>query len=315
MAWIKRNLVFVIGTLVAVVLLALAGFYDFKGWRRNATALASLNEAYQALQRFNSQNPSPGNKQVDNIAAAREQERQLREWIKQSDQYFKPIPPIPDSPNGVVRADVFAGVLGGTVVKMQRAAAEASVLLPPDYHFSFAAEWNRVTFAPGSLEPLAAELGDIKAICGVLFAAKVNSLDNLQRVPVSADDAAGSPSDYLGESPVTNGLAVFMPYELTFRCFSQDLANVLAGFANSPHGFIVKAVNVQPASAAAAAAASQETGGNSVPSPYGARYAPGYGTPGQPAAPAGVGGLQTVLQEQLLSITLEVEAVKRLPQK
>ena len=83
MAWIKRNLFFVIGAVIAVGLLAAAGFYDFKNWQRNKAALDALNQAYATLQRLNSQNPSPGNDKIDNIKAASEQEQQLRQWIQQ----------------------------------------------------------------------------------------------------------------------------------------------------------------------------------------------------------------------------------------
>ena len=74
------------------------------------------------------------------------------------------------------------------------------------------------------------QLGEVKGICEVLFEAKVNSLDNLRRERVSADDSKGPQTDYLGEKSVTNELAVLTPYEVTFRCFSSELAAVLAGF-------------------------------------------------------------------------------------
>ena len=34
---------------------------------------------------------------MDNIKTAKEQERQLRDWIRQAGDYFKPIAPIPDT--------------------------------------------------------------------------------------------------------------------------------------------------------------------------------------------------------------------------
>ncbi len=45
------------------------------------------------------------------------------------------------------------------------------------YSFSFAAQRERLAYAAGSLEPLSVQLGEVKAICEVLFQAKVNSLD------------------------------------------------------------------------------------------------------------------------------------------
>ena len=317
MAWIKRNLFFFIGAVIAVGLLAAAGVYDFQNWRRNNTALDTLNQLYTTLQNLNRQNPSPGNDTVNNIQIAGAQAQQVREWIQQAEQYFQPIAPIPNPTNGVVADAEFAAARDHTINQLQVEADNASVTLPPQYGFSFEAERSMVKFAPGSLGPLSQQLGEVRALCKVLFAAKINSLDSVRRVPASPDDAGGPQSDYLSEPAVTNNLAVFMPYEVTFRCFSQDLANVLSGFASSPHGFIVKGINVQPASGDTTAAS--PTGAPPLgmpdqpavpfgrPSPYGRPFAPA-GLP-----PAGRGGLQTVLNEQLLSITLEVEIVKLLP--
>ena len=38
MGWIKRNLFFVIGGVLALGLLGAAGFYDYASWRRNTAA-------------------------------------------------------------------------------------------------------------------------------------------------------------------------------------------------------------------------------------------------------------------------------------
>ena len=40
-------------------------------------------------------------------------------------------------------------------------------------------------------------------------------------------------------------LALLTPYQFTFRCFTPELAQVLCGFASSPHGIIVKSFNVE----------------------------------------------------------------------
>jgi hypothetical protein len=102
---------------------------------------------------------------------------------------------------------------------------------------------------------------------------------------------------------VTTELAVLTPYTVTFRAFSPEIAQTLAGFASSPHGFIVESINVQPAGAAL-------MGGG----PGMGMGAPPPPTP-MPGAMPGKGGLQTVLQEQLLRATIEIEIVKLLPKK
>ena len=339
MAWIKRNLFFVMGGILALGLLGAAGFYNYKGWSHNTAAFNQLNEIYGTLRKLTGQKPSPGNDKVDNIAAAREQERRIRDWIRQAgDYYFKPIAPIPNTGTNAVSSEEFAGALRRTIDQLQHEADVASVTLPPQYNFSFKAQRDLVRFQPGSLGSLAAQFGEVRTIAEILYAAKVNSLDGIQRVRVSDDDANGPQADYFDGHSVTNNLAVLTPYQITFRSFSPEVGEVLAGFASSPHGFIVKSINVQPAGAAAATAPETAATETAVPmlavtetvEPMLAQPMPSHlpaGLRDRPAAPPaappttlptrvpGRGGLQTVLNEQLLRVTLVVEVVKLLPKK
>ena len=191
------------------------------------------------------------------------------------------------------------GYTGGIGFTLQHEADAASVALPPKYNFSFEAQRSLVKFS-GNLGALPAQFGEVKTIAEIFYAARVNSLDGIQRVRVSDDDANGPQADYFDDHSVTNNLAVLTPYQITFRSFSPEIAQVLAGFAASPHGFIVKDISVQTAGALAA---------TSPDAP-----APPPPPPG-PAVTPGKGGLQTVLNEQLLRVTLVVEVVKLLPQK
>jgi hypothetical protein len=301
MAWIKRNLFFVIGGILAIGLLGAAGFYNYRGWSYNSAKNDKLKEIYGTLRNLTSQKPSPGNDKVDNIAAAREQERRIRDWIRQAADYFQPIAPIPDTGNNAVSSEAFAAALRRTIDQMQHEADAASVILPPQYNFSFKAQRDLVKFAPGSLGSLAAQFGEVRTIAEILYAAKVNSLDGIQRVRVSDDDASGPQADYFDDHSVTNNLAVLTPYQITFRSFSPEIAQVLAGFASSPHGFIVKSISVQ-AAGTLAATSPDATAPSPSPTPV-------------PTVTPGRGGLQTVLNEQLLRVTLVVEVVKLLPKK
>jgi len=301
MTWIKRNLFFAIGGIVSLALLVVAGIYDFKSYSHNSAALNKLNETYGTLKDLASQKPSSGNAKVDNVGAAREQEKQIRDWANQTGKYFQPIAAIPGSPE--VTSEAFAAALRRAIDQLQHEAEAADVTLPPKYGFSFEAQRSLVKFAPGGLGSLAGQLGEVKVISEVLFAARVNSLDSVQRVRVSDDDAAGPQADYLDDHSVTNDLAVVTPYVVTFRSFSGELAAVLAGFASSPHGFIVKGINVQSAGSGPTSDPSQGNRYRESPPP----------APGSPA-PA-KGGLQTVLKEQLLRVTLEVEIVKPFSKK
>ena len=312
MAWIKRNLFFVMGGILALGLLGAAGFYNYKGWSHNSAKYDQLKEIYGTLRNLTGQKPSPGNDKVDNIAAAREQERQIRDWIRQAADYFQPMAPIPNTGNNAVSSEVFAAALRRTIDQLQHEADAASVTLPPKYNFSFEAQRSLVKFDTAHLGALAAQFGEVKTISEILFAARVNSLDGIQRVRVSDDDANGPQADYFDDHSVTNNLAVLTPYQITFRSFSPEVGEVLAGFALSPHGFIVKSINVQPAGAAAAPAA--ETAVLMPAVPMLAKPMPAVPTT-LPTRVPGRGGFQTVLNEQLLRVTLVVEVVKLLPKK
>jgi hypothetical protein len=310
MGWIKRNLFFVIGGVVTLGLLGAGGFYIYTGWDRNSQAAEKLNEIYGTLRNLQTEKFTGGSGQVDNTRTAREQEKQLRSWIDGTTNYFQPIPAIPADD---LTSENFAEALRRTVDALQREAGTDGVTLPPGYDFSFSAQRLLVNFASGSLEPLAVQLGEVKAIAETVFAARVNALDGIQRLRVSADDAAGSQGDYTDDPAVTNNLAVLTPYVITFRCFTPELARVVTGFADSPNMFLIKSINVEPA-AISTSASGNSAAGNAAPvtsglTPWGLVVP----APAAAAPAADKGGLQTVLKEQLLRVTLEVEIVKLLP--
>jgi hypothetical protein len=324
MSWIKRNLIFVISAAVAVVLLGLAGWYLYGSWNLNTENGTKLEAAYSELTRLSNLNPNPGNDKVDNTKNARDSEALVRQKIKEEQKFFVPIESIPPDKN--VSSEAFTGALRRTVDELTRLAANSSVTIPPRYDFSFAAERPQVRFETNSLEPLSEQLGEVRAICNVLFAAKINTLYNLRRVRVCAYDSSGPQTDYLEYTPATNDLAVLVPYEVTFFGFSGEVAGVLAGFANQPHGFVVTTLNVEPATASANSA---ETGAPGAPGygvppgaygvpGYAQGYPPGYGVP--PATPpvtvqTARGGMQVILDEKQLKVTMGISIVKLLPKK
>ncbi len=310
MAWIKRNLFFVVGGILAIGLLGAAGFYNYKGWNHNATAVDRLTEKYNTLLDLTKKPILPGDEKTDNIKAAKEQEARLRDWIRQAGDCFQPIAPIPNTGTNAVSSEAFAAALRRTIVQLQNEADTASVTLPPRYGFAFEAQRVLVRFDPDGLGMLAQQLGEVKTISEILFAARVNSMDGIQRVRVSSDDVSGPQADYFEGTSETNNLAVLTPYLITFRSFSPEVAEVLAGFASSPHGFIVKSIIVQPAGAFAVSPT------DAAVTPYAPTPPPGPVMPpptiGAPPPPS-KGGLQTVLNEQLLRVTLVVDIVKLLP--
>jgi len=312
MGWIKRNLIFVIGGVLALVLLGVAGDFIYNGWSHNSEAAGKLNEIYDTLKSLAAQKPSPGNEKINNTKIAQEQIQQLRAWIANATACYQPVPAIPE--DKIVSNEAFASALRRTVDGLQHEADSAGVTLPPKYDFSFSGQRTLVKFAEGSREPIAAQLGEVKVITEILLAARINALMGIQRVRISDDDASGPQSDYIDQRPLTNDLAVLTPYVVTFRCFTPELSRVISGFAAAPNAFIIKSVNVQPAAATATAT----TTAAATPPPPGSPMRMGdAGTPPPPpvSPAADKGGLQIVLKEQLLQITMEVDLVKLLPKR
>jgi hypothetical protein len=299
MAWIKRNLFFVIGGLVALGLLGTGGYYNYTGWSRNAAELDKLNEIYSTLKDLNNPQSSPGNDKINKIQQAKDQNRQLRDWLNKSRDYFQSIAPIPAfSRNDPITSEGFAAALHRTIAGLQREASTANVGLPPDYDFSFKAQNSLLQFSPNSLSGLAQQLGEVKCLSEILFTAGVNELDGIQRVRISDDDTGGPQSDYLSDVPINNNLALITPYAITFSSFGPEISHVLARIAASPHGFVVKSINIQPAPVVDATAAGSI---DSVNSPYQANRVPG------------ASDLVTVLKEHLLRVTMEIEIINLQP--
>ncbi len=340
MDWIKRNLIFVVSAAVALGLMGAAGFYSFSGWKHNADELEKLNGGYEELKRLNTLNPHPGGGKVDNIKLAREQQKELQAFITKVAAHFERIAAIPDATN--VSGKEFSSALQQTIDQLQREATNNSVILPPKYRFSFEAHLGRVQFAAGSLGLLAVQLGEVKTIVSILNSAKINALDGIRRERVSVDDAAGSPTDYLDIKSTTNELAVMTPYEVTFRSFTPELAAVLSGLAASPHGLLVKSINVEPAPAPTVPdpsvapvaqifypnpltpASPQPDSGAAFRSRYGIgggkdRYGPA--TQVTQTAPLAVAAqtakptIQTLVKERQLKVVMLIQVVKLLPPK
>ena len=246
MSWIKRNLSFLIGSAVALALIGLAGWFLYTKSALNGENLAKLNADYATLGDLNSKKPHPGNENIDNYAAATNQKTQLLAFKDKARSHFQRILPIPDMPKAQLTDQSFATNFSRTISQLQRDATNASIGLPADYYFSFQAQARKLSFAPNSLESLSIQLGEVKALCDVLFQAKINAIESIRRERISPDDQTSSGTgDYLPDKSLTNAQAVISPYELTFRCFSQELGTVIAGFACSPYCLVVKAINVE----------------------------------------------------------------------
>src|SRR5437667_8792927 len=244
MRWLKRNMFLVVGGAVSLGLLGYAVFFLLTQSQEDKTVQEQLNQEVAEFDRFD-QLPYYPSKQ--NIATAKAETEKVNAYLAKARGTFKPI----EYSNVSLRE--LKNLLDKTIFELTKQAEHTSTALPARYNFSFEQQTRLMTFQKGSERPLSEQLADIRAFCPILFQAKINRLESIRRYRVSTDDPTGS-SDYLEQKPTTNTLtkAVFVPYEVTFQCFSTELAAAIEGLMRSTHGFIVRALSVEPAPAASA---------------------------------------------------------------
>src|SRR5262245_2718830 len=109
MDWIKRNLFFVVGAVVSLVLIGLAGDDTYSGWQKNAEERDKLNTTYEEMKRLKEKTPHPGDKKVDNVKLAKDQQAELQGFITRIGQHFEPIPAIPPGTN--ITSEAYATAL------------------------------------------------------------------------------------------------------------------------------------------------------------------------------------------------------------
>ena len=238
MIWLKKNLVLVVGGVVALGLLGYAGFFLYSNITRVAEITGELAAKTEELKTLQTRDPHPNQ---GNIDAAKREQTKLGDFVGQARRFFVPVASFAS-----LDSAAFKGLLETTIADLERDAQRGGVTLPSRFNFTFSAQRTRVDFAKETLVPLAMQVAEIDAICNVLFRARIHSLVSLRRVPVAKEDEGAA--DYLvGRKAITNAVtgAVLSPYELTFQGFSAELAGVLDGFYRSTNAFIVKNIDVQ----------------------------------------------------------------------
>lgn len=312
MLWIKRNLFLAIGGLIAVLLLGFGLYFSWNAKARNLTLEEEIKGATTKLDQYFNSAVFPG---PTNIDLSKFEAERLKGTVNEMLKGFSPVP------TEKVTGLAFRSFRDNMLAELHRMAEAARTGLPgKGYAFSFETQKTKVDFKEGTFPAIPQQMSEVKALCTILFDAHVDPLVNIRRSRVSKDDEESSAtSDYHLLPVVTNAPTetIQSPYELTFNCLSSDLAAVLQGFLKSPHGFIVKAVHVEPA--VEAPAPGQQGGAPNQPIRPGQpppRPAPGRPLP-PPTAPPAVGGKSLasdksviLLKERRLKVTLLVYAIR-----
>lgn len=265
MNWVKSNIGLVVGGVVALALMGVAGWFLFTQMEAEKRAQANLEQGLTNLKSLLTRDPHPGdpNAGVDNITAVKaEQAKAEKNLLEPLRELFKPF----EAPEDLDTFK-FKSLLEERVATMQRAARKAGTKLPKEgdskYSFSFSDVRPKVSFAPETLGPMAFQLTQIESISQILFDAKIHSINGIKRPEVSEaeeeveededdyDDEESafssfslgtSSENYIEDEAITNSItgAIIYPFQLSFQCFASELSDVMAGFNDSDHFFRVK---------------------------------------------------------------------------
>lgn len=318
MQWLKSNLILVISIVVSLALIGGSGFYFYSRISSEKEAESQLAQVQGSLQEYQNKTPSATKA---NFEAAQQVQKQLIEFKAKAEKFFPVL-----NTNKSARVDDFGGYLLSSLYNLQREAQKASTVLPTNFGFSFTAQRELLQFDTPKIPLLVMQVEDVRALCAVLYQAKVYEIMQVRRAMTATQDTIAQPTqpqDYLSKRAViTNDLvnAVISPYEITFKCSTIEMASVLEGLAHSSNGFIVKSVRVDPAEAAGqdadASNPSASISSAGVQAAMAARYGRrGRGGAGAFAPAAGVAapvkkGPGIVLKEKPLEVAIMVDAVK-----
>lgn len=327
MAWIKRNLIFVILVAIGLGLTGYCGYLLYSSLNSNSSVADDYNSTHDNLVSMYQKTPFPSQ---DNIQAAMADKERVQEFLADFRKSFAPFPKPPaEDQKG------FKTYVEESIVRFRAEATNAGVQVSPDFGFTFNGLMGKLMVPPENIPPWMEQLQEINTILGVLYGAKVNALVNLCRVPVAADDV-GTGDCMLPTTSTTNEWGVVTPYKVTFRGFSREIAAVLAGFARTSNCFIVQDVDVvadatgmptvssvtsdqptmrqyifqQPAPIMRMPGGGRERGAGirgGMPYPY---PTPAPTMPVAIPAPAAPAGPVTILTETPLLVTISVNAIK-----
>jgi hypothetical protein len=321
MAWIKRNLILVVSGAIALVLLGLGGYYLYSAIQKNQQIDTEIETTKAEIRRLLEKPVTPT---ADNLKLAKQEGIKLSSFVTEAKRLFPPTPP----PAEALTSPSFKSLLANTITELHRQASTVPTRLesngPLLYYFTFEAQRLSLNLPNESLRPLYERLHEVQFISQVLFKSRINRLVSMKRAAVTAERPAGGPqaggNDYLTASvriDQETGMALW-PYEVVFDCFTPEFAAVLEGLQSGKYGVLVKSVDVKPAEGIALPPGVRIPPGQNPPvrMPPPGRVPPAGNPPvnraGVPVAAPGPGvpPLVTIINEQLIRVTLNLEIIK-----
>jgi len=183
MAWIKRNLFFVITVVVGLGLTGYCGYLLFSAIDENAAAMDKYTGARGSLDTLQKKVPFPSK---ENIAAVQADAARVQNL---NSNYLKVFAGFPAPPKMEDRQ--FKDYLQKSIQKFGADATNAGVGMPAGYTFGFGEQVDKLNFPADNIGPWIQELSEIKAILQILYNAKINNLEQVKRPLVGPEDGGG----------------------------------------------------------------------------------------------------------------------------
>jgi hypothetical protein len=345
MNWLKRNLFLVIGSAVTLILLGLAGFYLYTQIEKEAAVSSQLETQRNDWQRLTTRAPSVNE---ENILLARAEQQKLANLFRETQRFFAPTTTLTNIDTSTFRHLLDTTLFDlEQSARRQGVALPPDYAFTVDW-VRRSIVFDQAELVP--LAQQLAELQMLCELlfeARVHSLVRLRRVPVSTRDQGSNDYLQGMQAV---TNAITR--AVVMPYEITFQGFTTELAEVLNALQRSPHCIVIKTVDVESGGPLPAPAERPMTptapfryappvrpgaptgedimrdryggGAPGIGSPYGGRGAPSLAdryrpTPAPGTAPTLVPygpsvrrGPETVLEEEMLKITMLVEVV-RLP--
>ena len=339
MPWLKQNLNLVVGGVIALVALSLAGVWTKQQYDTNLNVDRALASKRSEVKGLFERETSPNHENIASVQ--RERQRVSSELLEPLRSKFTGYA-IPES----MTLSDFKEILENQVSYLNRKARFTGINLPSvdegTYGFSFDDVRPKIDLEDDSLKPLTFQLLQIKEICEVLYDANIYGINAIMRLPVSENDSPGAgSSDLMGSMGSASSSSatssnyiegewfrnenigvIKYPYQISFECGSNELSHVLAGFNQANHFFQVKWLSVEETGTTTSGgtlgfgkgleARYGLAGGGMGADPYAGmanRYGGGAGSPFGGRGGAQPGGMLDDLEEHVLTVNMSLVSI------
>ena len=240
MGWLKRNLFYVIGGIIALVAIGGAFVFMDGAKQRQQEAMDSLAAYTNTVNRLRNAKPYPSKEAIDKANNEAEVLKVFSTEAQKLFEYEKP---------RRMRSQDFKVHLINSLVKLRADATNNNIRLPRNFNFTFGHLLPMPNLLQYSIEPLSMHLQDIQEICRILYEARVHTITGIQRVSAYPREPGGAMlmHDVAVRTNLVTDEAVFTstPIRFSFRGFTSELTEVLNLLASDKRFYVARKVEVE----------------------------------------------------------------------